>query len=33
MQWIGCEGVERIVHTGNVFGVGFGIQSKHSVRS
>jgi hypothetical protein len=25
--------VERIVHTGNVLGVGFGMQSKHSVLS
>jgi hypothetical protein len=25
--------VERIVQTGKVFGVGFGIQSKHSVLS
>jgi len=33
MQWIGWLGVERIVHTGNVLGVGLGMQSKHSVLS
>lgn len=33
MQWIGWLGVDRMVHTGNVLGVGLGMQSKHSVRS
>ncbi len=33
MQCIGWLGVERIVQTGKVFGVGFGVQSKHSVTS
>ena len=30
---MGCDGVDRMVHTGNDFGVGFGMQPKHSVRS
>ena len=33
MQWMGLEGLLRMVHTANVLGVGRGTQSKHSVDS
>ncbi len=31
IQWMGRDGVLRIVQTGNTFGFDFGVQSKHSV--